>query len=81
LELYYVRTMASSSVTKLFNHVMFSTFFITFVAVSVSPFQFQVGGERGWINPAGNETAEDYNKWAEKNRFHVGDVLCKFRAS
>ncbi|XP_062168794.1 early nodulin-like protein 6 [Alnus glutinosa] len=67
--------MASFSVTELFNHVMFSTFFITFVAVSVSPFQFQVGGERGWINPAGNETAEDYNKWAEKNRFHVGDVL------
>lgn len=68
--------MASPSLTKFFNHVMFSTFFITLVAVSVSPFQFQVGGDRGWMKPAGNET-ENYSKWAEKNRFHVGDILCK----
>lgn len=71
--------MASPSVTKLFNYGMLSTvLIITLVAVSVSSFQFQVGGDRGWINPAVNETAEDYNKWAEKNRFHVGDVLCKY---
>ncbi|KAK9268626.1 hypothetical protein L1049_000383 [Liquidambar formosana] len=43
-------------------------------AVSVSSFQFQVGGERGWIEPTGNET-ETYNKWATKNRFHVGDSV------
>lgn len=46
-------------------------------AVSASSFQFQVGGERGWIIPSGNET-ETYDEWAERTRFHVGDSLCKF---
>ncbi|KAG6634747.1 hypothetical protein I3843_12G137600 [Carya illinoinensis] len=66
------------SVTKLviFVYVIFTTIFcIALVAVSASSFQFQVGGERGWIKPSGNETQTHYDKWATNNRFHVGDTL------
>ncbi|XP_075669199.1 early nodulin-like protein 6 [Castanea sativa] len=67
--------MASPSVTKLFNNVVFfSAFCVTLVAVPVSSFQFQVGGEMGWIKPTGNES-DIYFKWATENRFHIGDVL------
>ncbi|XP_040989078.1 early nodulin-like protein 1 [Juglans microcarpa x Juglans regia] len=57
-------------------HVIFTTIFcIALAAVSASSFQFQVGGERGWIKPSGNETLTNYDKWATNNRFHVGDTL------
>lgn len=71
--------MAFPSVMKLvFDYVIFTIFCIALLAVSASPFQFQVGSERGWIKPSGNETETNYDKWATKNRFHVGDTLCKF---
>ncbi|URE18205.1 Plastocyanin-like domain [Musa troglodytarum] len=41
-----------------------------------SGLEFHVGGSRGWIVPAGDE-AESYNRWAMRNRFHVGDSVCK----
>ncbi|KAA8527071.1 hypothetical protein F0562_008700 [Nyssa sinensis] len=44
------------------------------VIVSVSSYQFQVGGKRGWIKPTGKQTAT-YNDWAAENRFHVGDTV------
>lgn len=53
---------------------------VTFMIVSnifVSSFQFRVGDEIGWITPIGNES-ETYNEWAARNRFHIGDTLCKF---
>ena len=46
-------------------------------AAAAAAFQFKVGGERGWAKPNGNES-ETYNEWATRNRFHVGDSLCKF---
>eukprot|EP01018_Ginkgo_biloba_P010157 Gb_03778 [translate_table: standard] len=36
--------------------------------------EFKVGGGGGWRVPTGSET-ETYNKWAERNRFQVGDTL------
>jgi hypothetical protein len=45
-------------------------------ASASSPRVFTVGGEaRGWRQPAPGE--ETYNHWASRNRFHVGDLLCK----
>lgn len=71
--------MASAAATsKLFNNVFFSAVLAAFVAaVLVSGFQFQVGEETGWTIPTGKEP-ETYNEWAAKNRFHIGDTLCKF---
>lgn len=37
--------------------------------------QFKVGGSNGWSVPDSN--AMSYNQWAEKNRFKIGDSLCK----
>lgn len=36
--------------------------------------QFKVGGSSGWTVPT-DPTA--YNQWAQKNRFRIGDSLCK----
>ncbi|CAD5187613.1 unnamed protein product [Musa acuminata subsp. malaccensis] len=49
--------------------------FVPLLMVAVeSGLEFHVGGSRGWIVPAGDE-AESYNRWAMKNRFHVGDSV------
>ncbi|GAV68825.1 Cu_bind_like domain-containing protein [Cephalotus follicularis] len=66
--------MASLSMMKLCHLSFFYFMLICMIVVSVSSFQFEVGGERGWIKPTGNET-ETYNEWATQNRFHVGDTL------
>ncbi|KAL8142165.1 LOW QUALITY PROTEIN: hypothetical protein V2J09_015197 [Rumex salicifolius] len=47
---------------------------LLFISISASGHQFEVGGERGWAPPLGNET-ETYNEWAEQNRFHIGDII------
>lgn len=39
--------------------------------------QFKVGGGSGWTVPS-DPTA--YNQWAQKNRFQIGDSLCKLSA-
>ncbi|XP_059669708.1 early nodulin-like protein 6 [Cornus florida] len=68
--------MASSSVTKVFNLALLSSvFLISIVIISVSSYQFQVGGDEGWIKPTGNNTDQAYNVWAGENRFHVGDTV------
>ncbi|EEF39561.1 early nodulin-like protein 1 [Ricinus communis] len=36
--------------------------------------QFTVGGAKGWTVPK-NTTAYEYNQWAEKTRFQIGDSL------
>ncbi|XP_010268107.1 PREDICTED: early nodulin-like protein 2 [Nelumbo nucifera] len=61
---------------KVCNLMIFSclTSFVFLAVVSVSAYQFQVGGERGWVKPTGNET-ESYDEWAARNRFHVGDSV------
>ena len=38
--------------------------------------QFRVGGSMGWTVPT-DPNAVSYNRWAERNRFQVGDSLCK----
>ncbi|PSS06021.1 Early nodulin-like protein [Actinidia chinensis var. chinensis] len=58
---------------------MASSFFLLLLLISMAPilassYQFEVGGERGWAEPAGNDS-EEYNDWAAKNRFHVGDSV------
>lgn len=40
-------------------------------------FEFKVGGSKGWTVPT-DPNAAMYNQWAEKNRFQIGDTLCKF---
>ena len=69
--------MASFSLPKLSKIALFSLVLISMLAVAAASFQFKVGGERGWTKPTGNES-ETYNEWATRNRFHVGDSLCKF---
>ncbi|XP_042436891.1 uncharacterized protein LOC122022844 [Zingiber officinale] len=43
--------------------------------LSVSGLEFHVGGPRGWVIPAAVEEPEYYNRWAMRERFHVGDSL------
>ncbi|KAL3508360.1 hypothetical protein ACH5RR_027761 [Cinchona calisaya] len=66
---------ASPFTSKVLKNALFWSVFVgSMMAVMVSSFQFEVGGEKGWVKPAGNET-ETYNDWATKNRFHIGDTL------
>lgn len=51
--------------------------FMVAVMSAAASFQFKVGGDNGWTKPTGNES-ETYNEWATRNRFHVGDSLCKY---
>lgn len=48
----------------------------------VFSYQFEVGGDEGWIQPSsGNftsDTDDPYNVWAAHNRFRIGDSLRKF---
>lgn len=71
--------MAFLLATKICNSAFFASLLVSTAVVSVSSYTFQVGGEGGWTKPTGNET-ETYNGWAEKNRFHVGDSVCKSRS-
>ncbi|KAK4398628.1 Early nodulin-like protein 1 [Sesamum angolense] len=54
----------------------FSNLFVSaiFAASMVAGFRFEVGEERGWRKPTGEEP-ETYNEWASKNRFHIGDTV------
>ncbi|CAD5184299.1 mavicyanin-like [Musa acuminata AAA Group] len=57
-----------------------SHLFFFFLSVSLllsstlSAYEFRVGGPKGWTKPTGDEL-ENYNHWATKNRFHIGDSL------
>ncbi|MQL97240.1 hypothetical protein Taro_029939 [Colocasia esculenta] len=42
--------------------------------VGASAYDFDVGGEHGWVVPPSNNTRV-YNQWASKNRFRIGDSL------
>ena len=57
-----------------------STALIVIVAMNSSAgsaTEFRVGDSEGWRKPGLNET-NMYELWAERNRFRVGDSLCKF---
>lgn len=45
----------------------------------VFSYQFEVGGDEGWIEPSsGNFTSDiddPYNVWAAQNRFRIGDTI------
>ncbi|KAG6478390.1 mavicyanin-like [Zingiber officinale] len=43
--------------------------------LSVSGLEFHVGGPRGWVVPAAVDEPEYYNRWAMRERFHVGDSV------
>ncbi|KAF9666310.1 hypothetical protein SADUNF_Sadunf16G0216300 [Salix dunnii] len=45
--------------------------------LSVSSFEYQIGGNEGWVVPPANDT-RIYNDWASENRFQVGDTV-RFR--
>lgn len=62
-----------------FNNLFFSAVCAaSMAAVLVAGFQFEVGEKMGyWRKPTGKEP-QTYNEWAAKNRFHIGDTLCKF---
>lgn len=46
---------------------------ICFAGLFVEAYEFKVGGKDGWtLKPS-----ENYNHWAERMRFQVGDTLCK----
>ncbi|KAI8533523.1 hypothetical protein RHMOL_Rhmol10G0017600 [Rhododendron molle] len=49
----------------------------SFHFLSVTSFEFQVGGINGWVVPPENNT-KIYNAWASKNRFQVGYTI-RFR--
>ncbi|XP_050377501.1 mavicyanin-like [Argentina anserina] len=44
----------------------------TFHFLVVTCIQFEVGGNNGWEVP---KSKDDYNRWASKNRFKVGDTV------
>ncbi|CAL9769393.1 unnamed protein product [Musa acuminata subsp. burmannicoides] len=53
---------------------------VSLLLSTLSAYEFRVGGPRGWTKPTGDEL-ENYNHWATKNRFHIGDSLCKLSLS
>ncbi|GAA0140301.1 hypothetical protein LIER_01675 [Lithospermum erythrorhizon] len=52
----------------------FALLIFIFMAPMAFCFQYEVGGEKGWVVPTGNET-ETYNRWAARQRFNIGDTL------
>lgn len=48
----------------------------------VFSYQFEVGGDEGWIEPSSANFTSDirdpYNVWAAQNRFRIGDTIRKF---
>ncbi|KAJ4974227.1 hypothetical protein NE237_007401 [Protea cynaroides] len=56
----------------LFSTILFLSSVATIAVSAVS--EFYVGGDKGWMKPTGSNT-EMFDKWASKNRFHVGDSL------
>ncbi|XP_057975385.1 early nodulin-like protein 6 [Malania oleifera] len=67
-----IRQTMASALPFFFFPLLFMI--ISVASLSVSSYQFQVGGHRGWIEPTINES-DIYNEWATKNRFHVGDSI------
>ncbi|XP_074567063.1 early nodulin-like protein 5 [Curcuma longa] len=55
------------------------SFFLLLLSISsllsVAGLEFHVGGPRGWVVPAAVDDPEYYNRWAMRERFHVGDSL------
>ncbi|KAJ4960162.1 hypothetical protein NE237_020072 [Protea cynaroides] len=41
---------------------------------TVSSFEFEAGGTKGWVVPHANNT-KMYNEWASRNRFKIGDSI------
>lgn len=46
-------------------------------ASTTAAYKFYVGGRDGWVV----HPSQDYNQWAGRNRFLIGDILCKSLAS
>lgn len=60
------------------SKALFLAFLISLSMVSAaSAHEYRVGGPRGWVKPNDQEETETYNDWAGRNRFHIGDSLCK----
>ncbi|URD94994.1 Plastocyanin-like domain [Musa troglodytarum] len=66
--------MASPIQTKFFPNLLLFLSIALLLSSAVSAYEFRVGGPRGWTKPTGDELG-NYNHWATKNRFHVGDSL------
>ncbi|CAI0457179.1 unnamed protein product [Linum tenue] len=46
------------------------------ITTTVTSFEYQVGGAKGWVVPPSNDT-RIYNDWASENRFLIGDTVSK----
>ncbi|THU54488.1 hypothetical protein C4D60_Mb10t25610 [Musa balbisiana] len=62
------------------SHLFFFLSVSLLLSFTLSAYEFRVGGTKGWTKPTGDEL-ENYNHWATKNRFHIGDSLCKLSLS
>ncbi|GAV88258.1 Cu_bind_like domain-containing protein [Cephalotus follicularis] len=54
--------------------LLFLIILCCFQFFSVSSFEYQVGGDEGWVVPPANDS-KIYNEWASENRFQVGDTI------
>lgn len=56
------------------HQITFTIFLVTFFGLFLSlsqAYTFYVGGKDGWVL----KPKEDYNHWAERNRFQINDTL------
>lgn len=54
----------------------FGLFILVMLMQRADATEFRVGGTNGWTVPT-DPKALSFNQWAEMNRFHIGDTLCK----
>lgn len=66
-------TMSSSKQMSL----LLMTILSSFLYLSVSSFEYEIGANEGWVVPPANDT-RIYNDWASENRFQVDDTIRKF---
>lgn len=66
---------SSRSNTKVFYFL--GLFNILLLLQNANCYEFKVGGSGDWSVPM-DANANNYNQWAERSRFQIGDTLCKF---
>ncbi|XP_038715020.1 uncharacterized protein LOC120008710 [Tripterygium wilfordii] len=54
--------------------VFLATYHFSLQYLTVFCFEYQLGGDIGWVVPPPNDT-KIYNDWASENRFELGDTV------
>ncbi|KAB5521014.1 hypothetical protein DKX38_025333 [Salix brachista] len=71
----------ASAAAMISSTMQMSLFLMTILSslqfLPVFSFEYQIGGNEGWVVPPANDTGI-YNDWASENRFQVGDTV-RFR--